>query len=276
MSNLPIIPDERIEDLIGFEHRHQADLILFMAGNQFMVMPELLQAFKAQYPECDKIFCETLPPGLEFKQIIEGGALFRGEVLTGEPDCFTSVAESSMEELANRGRIEGYRPYLKNRLVIMVREGNPKGIKGVQDLARDDVVVSQPGPMEHIAAFIEEMYRAAGGEELLERILKEKQAAGTTIVTKVHHRETPKRILEGSADCGPCWATEAIHAKKSGLALDMVEVGPGLDQSDKVKYFVTVLKGAPHPEAARHFFDFLFSDVARAIYSAHGFLPFDG
>ncbi len=158
----------------------------------------------------------------------------------------------------------------------MVREGNPKGIKGVQDLARDDVVVSQPGPMEHIAAFIEEMYRAAGGEELLERILKEKQAAGTTIVTKVHHRETPKRILDGSADCSPCWATEAIHAKKSGLPLDMVEVGPGLDQSDKVLYFVTVLKGAPHPDAARHFFDFLFSDVARAIYSAHGFLPFDG
>ncbi len=169
MREHPVIPDERIEDLIGFEYRHEADLILFMAGNQFMVMPELLQAFKAKYPQYDKIFCETLPPGLEFKQIVEGGALFRGELLTGNPDCFTSVAKSSMEELANLGRIDSYRPYLRNRLVIMVKEGNPKGIEGVQDLARDDVVVSQPGPMEHIAAFIEEMYRGAGGERLLNK-----------------------------------------------------------------------------------------------------------
>ena len=80
-TSLPVIPSDREDDLHNLELAHSADLILFMAGNQFMVMEELLLAFQKEFPEVKKIFYETLPPGLELKQILAGGAVFRDEVV---------------------------------------------------------------------------------------------------------------------------------------------------------------------------------------------------
>ena len=50
-DDLPTIPSDRLDDLHGLEIAETADLVLFMAGNQFMVMPEIVSAFQAQYPE---------------------------------------------------------------------------------------------------------------------------------------------------------------------------------------------------------------------------------
>ena len=60
-------------------------LLLFMAGNQFIVMEELLAAFQKEFPDVQKIFYETLPPGLELKQILAGGAIFRMESIWLDP-----------------------------------------------------------------------------------------------------------------------------------------------------------------------------------------------
>ncbi len=38
-----------------------ADLVLFMAGNQFMVMDELLEEFRSLHPHIKRVFFETLP-----------------------------------------------------------------------------------------------------------------------------------------------------------------------------------------------------------------------
>ena len=73
----PVIPDDREDDLHNLEFVHSADLSLFVAGNQFMVMEELLSEFQNKNPDIKRIFYETLPPGLELKQILKGGAIFR-------------------------------------------------------------------------------------------------------------------------------------------------------------------------------------------------------
>jgi len=44
-------------------------------------------------------------------------------------------------------------------------------------------------------------------------VMEEKRAKGTTLFTKVHHRETPDRIRENMVDVGPVWATETVHAR---------------------------------------------------------------
>jgi len=54
------------------------------------------------------------------------------------------------------------------------------------------------------------MYRQAGGDELVHRIMDKKRAEGTTIFTVVHHRETPLRILKKTVDVGPVWATDFL------------------------------------------------------------------
>lgn len=275
-TNLPAIPPERFDDLHNLEAAEDADLVLFMAGNQFMVMDELLRAFQQAHPEVENIFYETLPPGLELKQILAGGARFGDQVLHTYPDIYTSVNEQGMLTLIENGHIykNNYQLYLHNRLTLMVPEGNPASVEKVTDLGNDKVRISQPDPAnEHIAFHIIDMYRQAGGQQLVRRIMEQKRAEGTTILTAVHHRETPLRIARQTVDVGPVWATEALYARTTGLQFEVIEPGEDLDQRDRINYYVCKLKKAPHPENANAFYSFILSPEAQALYERYGFVP---
>jgi ABC-type molybdate transport system substrate-binding protein len=275
-SKFPVIPPERGDDLHNLETAETADLVLFMAGNQFMAMADLIAAFRRAHPEIEKIFYETLPPGMELKQILAGGAVFRDRVLRVTPDVYSAVSEKAMQQLSDAGRIApgDYRLYLHNRLSLMVPAGNPAGIAAITDLARSEVRISQPDPAnEDIGYHIVDMYRQAGGERLVRRIMEEKRTAGTTLMTVVHHRETPQRIVGRTADVGPVWATEIHHARSLGLTIDEVQPGAALDQRDRINYYICQLKSAPHPENAQKFIAFILSSAAQAIYVRYGFIP---
>ena len=278
-STFPVIPPDRLDDLHNLEVADQADLILFMAGNQFMAMEALVHTFQKAHPEIKHIFYETLPPGLELKQIIAGGARFRDLTLTGRADIYTSVNLKGMQQLAASGHINpgDEHLYLHNRLVLMVPDGNPANIQSVADMQADAVRISQPDPQnEDIAFHIMDMYRQAGGDELIHRIMETKRAEGTTIFTIVHHRETPLRIAKRTVDVGPVWATEINHAHSCGLNCGVVEPGPDLDQREKINYYICQLNDAPHPENASKFLAFIRSTVAQEIYKSYGFLPHSG
>jgi ABC-type molybdate transport system substrate-binding protein len=272
----PVIPPDRGDDLHNLEFADSADLVLFVAGNQFMVMEELLGAFQSQYPDINRIFYETLPPGLELKQILAGGALFRDKLIDVRPDVYASVSEAAMKELAEKDLIstEDYFLYLHNRVVLMVPEQNPAKINSVKDLARSEVRISQPNPeYEDIAFHIIDMYRDAGGETLVHRIMEEKRTEGTTILTTVHHRETPLRIGKGEVDVGPVWATEIKHAQQKNLPVDVVDPGEDLDQREKINYYICGLKGSANPENGEKFLKFIQSSIAQGIYEKYGFVP---
>jgi molybdate transport system substrate-binding protein len=273
---LPVIPSDRADDLHNLELADSADLVLFVAGNQFMVMKELLLAFQEEHPDIKRVFYETLPPGLELKQILAGGAIFRDTVIEVFPDVYASVSEKAMESLENAGLMwrQDYFLYLHNRIVFMVPQGNPGKIAAVSDLGQDKVRISQPNPeYEDIAHYIIEMYRQAGGQALVDRIMEQKRAEGTTILTIVHHRETPLRIKKRTVDVGPVWATEIIHARQTGLSVDVVDPGEPLDQRDRINYYMCRLKNARHPDHAEKFLHFIRSPRAQAIYESSGFVP---
>jgi ABC-type molybdate transport system substrate-binding protein len=274
-NKFPVIPSDRADDLHHLEIAVEADLSLFMAGNQFMVMEEIISVFRKEYPGIEKIFYETLPPGLELRQILAGGAVFRGNIIDIQADIYSSVNENAMKALEDAGHIlkNDYYLYLHNRLTLMVPKNNPAGIKSVADLGRDSIRVSQPDPAnEDIAFHIIDMYRQAGGDELVHRIMEKKRAEGTAILTVVHHRETPLRILKQTVDAGPVWSTEAVHAKASGVSIDVVDPGEDLDQRNRINYFICKLKHAPHPENADKFIDFIRSPAAGHIFEKHGFI----
>lgn len=270
---MPEIPRERGDDLHNIEYLDGAELVLFMAGNQFMVMEDILGAFQEENKQVKKIFYETLPPGLELRQILAGGARFGEVEIKVTPDIYTSVTEDAMKKLMGRGFVDDFFVYLHNRIVLMVPEENKAGIRSVNDLAREDVRISQPGPLEDITRYIVDMYREAGGEALVRRIMEEKRAAGTTILTMVHHRETPLRIKEGSVDVGPVWATEFYNARREGLRVTALEPGKGLDQRHKVNYYIAKLRNGPNPQNAGRFLEFIRSSRAQEIYKGYGFIP---
>jgi len=273
--NLPVIPSNRTDDLHGLEIADKADLVLFMAGNQFMAMKEIVAEFKTQYPEIKNIFYETLPPGLELRQILAEGAIFQNKAFNIYPDVYSSVNLAAMQLLEKEGHIGqgAYHRYLHNRLTLMVPRGNPAQITSLSDLARGDVRISQPDPQsEDIAYHIMDMYRQAGGDELLDRIMEKKRAEGTTIFTIVHHRETPLRIAKKTVDVGPVWATEAVHAQLNNLAFEVIEPGADLDQRESIDYYICRLRNAPHPQSAQNFLDFILSEKGQQIYKKYGFL----
>jgi molybdate transport system substrate-binding protein len=275
-SKFPVIPLERGDDLHNLEAIETADLVLFMAGNQFMAMADIVAAFQRTHPEIEKIFYETLPPGMELNQILAGGAMFQDRLLRVTPDIYSAVSEKAMQQLSDARHIApgDYRLYLHNRLSLMVPAGNPAGIETVGDLGRPEVRISQPDPAnEDIAHHILDMYRQAGGKRLAHRIMEEKKNAGTTLMTVVHHRETPRRIADGRADVGPVWATEIRHARSLGLPIDEVQPGTPLDQRDRINYYICRLKSAPHPENAQKFLEFILSSAAQVIYTRYGFIP---
>ena len=260
----PVIPDERSDDLHGLEEAPDAQLVIFMAGNQFMAMPELMTAFRRDHPDIDSIYYETLPPKMELRQILAGGALFRGRLIDTAADVYTSVSSQAVVALAEKGMVDKAAcfVYLHNRIALMVPTGNPRGIEQVTDLARDGVRISQPS-----------LAHEAGGEELERRIMIDKLGGGDTLLTTVHHRETPQRLMRGQVDVGPVWATEITHARRSGLPLEGIEVGVNLDQHDRVRYFACPLNNGRNPENGMKFLAFLGSDKARRIYSSFGFMP---
>ena len=275
-KHLPIIPSDRADDLHHLEFANNADLVLFMAGNQFMAMEYIITEFKSHYPEVKKIFYETLPPGLELKQILAGGAIFKNMVINTLPDIYSAVSQKAMKTLEDAELIRkgDYHLYLHNRLTMMVPQSNPARIRSVADLARDDVRISQPDPAnEDIGYHIMDMYRQAGGEQLVHRIMEEKRAEGTTIYTLVHHRETPLRIAKKTVDVGPVWATETVHAASKGLNFEVVEPGEELDRRHHINYYVCRLADASNPENAQKFLDFVQSPIAQDIYKQYGFVP---
>jgi molybdate transport system substrate-binding protein len=105
-SDWPVIPPERGDDLHNLEAAETADLVLFMAGNQFMAMADLIAAFQQVHPEIGPIFYETLPPGMALKQILAGGAVFQDRLLQVTPDIYSAVSEKAMRRLSDAGRLE--------------------------------------------------------------------------------------------------------------------------------------------------------------------------
>lgn len=262
-------------DVVADLHGDVADpqLTVFFAGNQFMVVHDLIEAFRKSHPQYRRIFVETLPPGILAQQI-EQGALVMGNLrIALRPDVYTAGKKRIAELQDQHHWFAADEDYARNRLAIMVYKGNPKHVRSLKDLGRRDVRVSMPNPnWEGIARAIEGMYRKAGGEELDRQIMDAKVKDGSTYLTQIHHRQTPLRILRGQSDAGPVWYTEAYF--QSAILhhpISLVEIPA--DENIDVTYTAARLKDAPHAQAARDFMTFLMTADAQAIYRRYGFAP---
>ena len=255
---------------------YTADLVLYLAGNQFMVMEELIQDFQGKHPEIQTVFCETIPPGQIYKgQILEQGEI-AGEKIAQNPDIFASVNINHLIGLKGKGLMEDHMIYTHNKLELMVAEGNPKNITGVDDLARDDLVQSHPNPLT------EGIFKFYGSEMLRDAGLYEKVTGGAkckscwavpdkTWFTSRHHRETPDRIENGEADVGIVWTTEVVHAKKEGRKVDGVSIPSPLNKEAKVGYAIGKLTNGRNQANADSFLTYLGTDRAQEIYAKYGF-----
>ena len=253
----------------------RARLAIMVGGNYYFAMAPLVAAFAKMHPELHgEIYYETIPPGLLARQIIDGGTITVGNMTwTVKADVYAAGIRG-VQAMIRRGYVRAPAvPYVSNDLTIMVPKGNPAHIRSLADLARPGVRLVMPNPrFEGVARQIQAALAKAGGKRLEEAVYGAKVMSGETILTHIHHRQTPLWLMQGKADAGVTWKSEALFQEQAGNPIAHVSI-PAAQNATAV-YAAGVLKEAPHPRAARAWIEFLQSPQALAIFAHYGFKPY--
>jgi ABC-type molybdate transport system substrate-binding protein len=252
-------------------------LVLFVGGNYFFALAPLVKAFEASHPEYKgRIFWETIPPGLLVKQVEAGGTITVGNMtFTVKPDAYFAGLKK-VEELIDEGKLVGpIVPYVTNTLTIMVPKDNPAGVKGLSDLGKPGIRLAMPNPeFEGIARQIKMALAKAGGQALETAVYDTKVKDGSTVLTHIHHRQTPLFLMQGRAQAGVTWKSEALFQEQAGNPIGHVDI-PEADNATAI-YAGAQVQGAAHPEAAKAWLTFIRSPEALGIFGRYGFKPYRG
>lgn len=278
MSSPEAIPDREViafeappfdasDDLCG--DLVNARLRGLFAGNQYMALPDLVAGFLAASPEDGPVFYETLPPGILVEQLRRGG-LRLGRLLPHFTPDVIAASPRSLEALRREGLVGEAKVYAWNRLTLLVAHGNPAGIRGIEDLGRAGIRVALPDPStEGIGRLALDVLRTIGGQALEHEVTVRKRGRGETLLTSIHHRQTPAWILDGRIDMGVVWETEALHHARLGSALEAVEIEEAATQ--RGEYAVAAVSRAPRHQAAERFVAYLVGEAGRRVYEHYGF-----
>jgi molybdate transport system substrate-binding protein len=253
-----------------------AKLVLYVGGNYFFAMAPLVEAFEASHPDLKgRIYWETIPPGLLVDQIKAGGRITVGNMTwTAKPDVYLAGL-GEVKGLFDEGLLTGPGlPYVTNTLAIMVPKGNPANIKSLADLGRPGVRLAMPNPaFEGVARQIKMALTKAGGQALADAVYDAKVKHGSTILTHIHHRQTPLFLMQGVADAGVTWVWEAIFQEQAGNPIAHVSI-PDADNATAA-YGGAQVVGAAHPQAAKAWLDFIRSPEALRIFEGYGFKDYE-
>ncbi|OGA35095.1 MAG: hypothetical protein A3F75_13410 [Betaproteobacteria bacterium RIFCSPLOWO2_12_FULL_64_23] len=253
-----------------------ANLTLWLAGNQFFAMEDVIRAFQKQYAQAGNVGLITLPPGIILKAINAGGWTYEGKEYRMQPDVYASVQLGHLKALKAKGRMDKYLIYTHNALDLVVNKGNPKKIQGIADLGRDDLRIMLPNPLtEGIMTFYAKKVlikhklwdKLSGGKEC-----KSCDPTPNVHFTSVHHREIPDGLKAGTVDVGIVWATETQNALGEGHAMEAVPLPAEDSLIDEVSYAIGALNKARHEDAANKYLSFLQSDQGQNAYAKFGFI----
>ena len=159
-------------------------------------------------------------------------------------------------------------------VVLVVREGNPKQIRGWDDLARDDVSIVTPNPGSsgsarwNILAAYGSVIADGGTEQEATDYLARVIANVETFPGS--GRDATTAFLGGVGDVLISYENEAILARQHGESFDYIVP----DTTLLIENPAAVTIGAdPHAQA---YLDFVLSDAGQAAFASVGFRPING
>lgn len=151
---------------------------------------------------------------------------------------------------------------LENKVVLVVPEGNPKGIQGFDDLAAklaDGSVLMAMGNSDvPVGQYTQKILAYYNLDETA-------LANAGTITYGTNVKEVTTQVAEGSVDCGIVYCTDAFSA-----GLTVVDSATK-DMCGQVIYPAAVMKNAKHADAAKAFLEYLQSDAAMKVFENVGF-----
>lgn len=217
-------------------------LTVFAAASLTDAFAELADAFAADHP------------GVRVDVNAAGSQTLAHQINQGAPaDVFASSAAEQMAVVEEAGNLAAQpRVFAANRLAIAVEEGNPRGVRGLADLADPDLVVALPG---------EQVPAGAHARRVLD-------AAGVTVepaTLEADVRTALGRVVLGEADASVVYASDVVAADGR---VDGVAIPEGANVT--VAYPIAALAGPADPADARAFVAFVLGEEGQAILARHG------
>jgi molybdate transport system substrate-binding protein len=200
---------------------------------------------------------ERANPGTTVTASYASSSTLATQITQGAPaDVFASANHAQMGVVADAGLVGGGPVDVAGTtLEIVVEAGNPLGVRGLTDLARDDVTVV-------LAA--EDVPAGQYARQALDALDLDVRPASL----EPDVRAVLARVALGEADAGIVYRSDVATA---GDDVDGVAIPA--DQNVPATYPIAVLRNAPNPATARAFVDFVRSDAGRRVLRAQGFEP---
>jgi len=190
-------------------------------------------------------------PGVKVNFNFAGSAALANQIDQGAPaDVFASASPANMKTVDGDGAPT---TFVKNQLVIAVPTGNPKGVKGLADLA---------GPGVKVALCAVQVPCGAAAAKAL-------SAAGVKVTPVTEEQDVKAALAKlklGEVDAALVYRTDARAASSDVDGVEFPESASAVNE-----YPIVVLRNAANKAAARAFVAYVRSDRGRSVLVQAGF-----
>ena len=244
----------------------EVNLIVFAAASLTESLTAIQKNYEAEHPGVKLIFSFGSSGDL-MKQIKQGA----------ECDLFISAGQKQMNQIDISASaevntdgsdfvVDGSRVnLLENKVVLVVPDGNPKGIGSFDDLAEllknKDVLMAMGGEGVPVGGYTQKILAFYG--------LDEAELADAGCITYgADVKEVTTAVKEGNVQCGVIYASDAFSAKLTVLEAATSEMTDG-----RIIYPAALIKSGSNAAAAADFLAYLQTDAAMAEFEAVLFSP---
>lgn len=225
-------------------NRLRGSLTVLAASSLTEAFDEIGKRFEAAHPEVNVTFSYDASSAL-VQQVVSGAPA----------DVLATADEVTMQQAVSGSAVDAPAVFARNRLAIVVRAGNPEGVRGLADLARSDLLVVLCAEQVPCGRFSNQVLERAG----VRAQPRSFEANVKGVVAKV---------VLGEADAGIAYVTDARAAGRQ------VEAVPIPDAQNVVAaYPLAVVKDAPNRTAAAAFVDYVRSSEGQSVLETFGFQP---
>lgn len=218
-------------------------LTVFAAASLKSSFTGLAETFEAQHP------------GTRVSLSFAGSSDLATQINQGAPaDVFASADTKNMDKVTGTGLADGEpRVFATNTLAIAVPAGNPAGITGFQDLARDGLRLVTCARQVPCGAATATVADKAG---VTLRPVSEENAV-TDVLGKV---------ISGEADAGLVYVTDVKSAGDKVDSIPFPEAASAVNS-----YPITALTAAKDKESAKAFIDLVLGSDGQQVLAKAGF-----
>jgi sulfate/thiosulfate transport system substrate-binding protein len=246
-----------------------AKLTLVAYSTPREVYEDLIPAFEKTDAGNGVSFEQSYAASGEQSRAVESGLPADVVAFSLEPDV-TRLVEADL--VAPDWADDEHKGMVSNSVVVLaVRKGNPKAIKGWDDLVRDGVEVITPNPFTSggarwnvMAAYGAQLEQGKSKDEAVEYL---RRLFHNVPVQDKSARESLQTFAGGKGDVLIAYENEAITAQQKGEELDYVIP----EETILIENPIAVVSESGSPNEANAFVDYVRSEPAQKVFAEKGY-----